>query len=190
MSFQPNHYELLGVSRNVDGNTLRKAFRTLSKTLHPDTTALPKDLAAEKFHEICEAYDLLSDPILRDAYDKSLNQVLESNGEVTRQPIAKNRDSTFTTRTTDVRRPLSGGELFSLLFLGLALFISLFLGIGFAIVQGRALNVQPSWLAFGEVSNENISQHTSDDTITTTEHAVKPAFFNGHRIVVGKSWSI
>ena len=45
------------------------------------------------------------------------------------------------------RRPLSGGEWFALLLLGLALLLSLVLGLGVAGVQGRAWQVSPDWLS-------------------------------------------
>ena len=47
----------------------------------------------------------------------------------------------------DNRRPLSGGELFSLLLLCMALCMSLLLGIGFAVLDGKELQVSPSWLS-------------------------------------------
>ena len=60
--------------RTVDSTTLRRAFCKLSKALHPDTTALPTEEAASKFQEVCEAYELLNDPLLRDAYDAVLGE--------------------------------------------------------------------------------------------------------------------
>ena len=68
----------MGVSSSVDGITLRRAFRRLSKALHPDTTSLPIDEAARKFQQVCEAYELLSDPIRRKAYDDSLAAIRTS----------------------------------------------------------------------------------------------------------------
>ena len=46
----------------------------------------------------------------------------------------------------EVRRPLSGGELFALLLLVVSLLLSLFIAIGSALVQGKELQVRPSWL--------------------------------------------
>ena len=138
------YYELLGVSRSADTATLRSAFRHLSKELHPDTTSLPHEEAAIKFQQICEAYELLNDPLAREQYDLKLYEeekgisesfYFEQSGIIPRKQIGE-------------RRPFSGGELFSLLLLGIALFLSLLLGIGFAILRGRELFVQPSWLVF------------------------------------------
>ncbi len=141
-----SYYELLGVSHSADAVTLRKAFRNLSKALHPDTTSLPADQAARKFQQVCEAYDLLADPICREAYDRS---IAEASSSVT-TPLINHlnlyKPDSRSERSQEVRRPLSGGELFSLFLLGLAIFISLLLGIGFALADGRDLQVRPSWL--------------------------------------------
>ena len=69
MTPSSNCYELLGVSTSANNAELRKAFRQLSKQLHPDTTSLPRDEATRQFQNVCEAYDLLSDPVLRANYD-------------------------------------------------------------------------------------------------------------------------
>mgnify|MGYP001986400337 CR=1 FL=1 len=51
------HYERLGVSPGVDAETLRQAFRSRSKALHPDTTVLPKDEARQAFQKLKESFD-------------------------------------------------------------------------------------------------------------------------------------
>ncbi len=151
---QRNHYEQLGVPSTVDQVSLRKSFRALSKALHPDTTVLPAEEAALKFHKICEAYDCLSDPEKRKAYDarlalKATVTNLHSNSLGIEYSQAKQQ-----TLIEDVRRPLSGGELFSLFLLGLALLFCLGLGVGFAWVRGVDLQVNPSWLQV-EQTNTN-----------------------------------
>ena len=62
-----NPYTLLGVKKGASDDEIRKAFRKLSKTYHPDVNDAPE--AAEKFKEISAAYTLLSDPELRKQYD-------------------------------------------------------------------------------------------------------------------------
>jgi len=62
-------YKVLGVARDVDADALRKAYRKLARRHHPDVN--PGDKAAEdKFKEISEAYDVLSDPAKRRNYDE------------------------------------------------------------------------------------------------------------------------
>jgi DnaJ-class molecular chaperone len=62
-------YQVLGVARDVDAEALRKAYRKLARRHHPDVN--PGDKAAEeRFKEISEAYDVLSDPVKRRNYDE------------------------------------------------------------------------------------------------------------------------
>lgn len=64
-----DYYELLGVERNADAETIKKSYRKLALQYHPDRN--PGDKAAEeKFKEIGHAYDVLSDPEKRAAYDR------------------------------------------------------------------------------------------------------------------------
>ena len=123
-----NCYELLGVSRSVNNADLRKAFRQLSKELHPDTTSLPYENATRQFQSVCEAYDLLSDPVLRANYDISLEKKNNLVSQETGIDSRVNEAGQFS-KTIGVRRPLSGGELFSLLLLISALIFSLLLGL-------------------------------------------------------------
>ena len=60
-------YEVLGVARNASADELQSVYRKLARTYHPD---INKDPGAEdRFKEISEAYDVLSDPELRRRYD-------------------------------------------------------------------------------------------------------------------------
>ena len=64
-----DYYEVLGVDKNADDATIRKAYRQLAKKYHPDMN--PGDKEAEvKFKEASEAYAVLSDPEKRRQYDQ------------------------------------------------------------------------------------------------------------------------
>ena len=64
-----DYYEVLGVSKDVDEATLKKAYRKVAKKYHPDMN--PGDAEAEKkFKEASEAYAILSDPEKRRQYVK------------------------------------------------------------------------------------------------------------------------
>jgi molecular chaperone DnaJ len=64
-----DYYEVLGVNRNADAEEIRKTYRKLAVKFHPDKN--PGDKQAEdKFKELGEAYEALSDPQKRAAYDQ------------------------------------------------------------------------------------------------------------------------
>jgi len=141
-----SHYERLEVSPQADSETLRQAFRRLSKTLHPDTTSRPAVEAARDFQLLRESYDLLADPERRRRYDAQLQQQKQQRLNAP-PPVAPPMPSNNSWNGIGERRPLSGGEWFALLLLGLALLLSLVLGLGVAGVQGRAWQVSPDWLS-------------------------------------------
>ncbi|WP_411869002.1 molecular chaperone DnaJ [Vulcanococcus limneticus] len=63
-----DYYDLLGVSRDADADTLKRAYRRLARQYHPD---INKDPGAEdRFKEIGRAYEVLSDPQTRARYDQ------------------------------------------------------------------------------------------------------------------------
>lgn len=66
---EKDFYKLLGVSQDADASAIKKAYRRLAREFHPD--ANKGDAAAEeRFKEISEAYDVLSDPKRRAEYDE------------------------------------------------------------------------------------------------------------------------
>ena len=73
-----DYYEVLGVPKDADDKQIKSAFRKLAKQYHPD---LNKDKdAPEKFKEVQEAYEVLSDPNKRKTYDQFGHAAFDQNG--------------------------------------------------------------------------------------------------------------
>lgn len=70
MNQKKDYYEILGVSRNATPEEIKKAYRQLVKKWHPDRHQENKQIAEEKFKEIQEAYEVLSDSQKKALYDR------------------------------------------------------------------------------------------------------------------------
>jgi molecular chaperone DnaJ len=68
MARGPDHYKTLGVDRKASADEIKKAYRKLARQYHPDTNKEPE--AEERFKQVSEAYDVLSDPEKRKKYDR------------------------------------------------------------------------------------------------------------------------
>ncbi len=73
-----DYYEVLGVDRSADKDTLKKAFRKLAQKYHPDVNKTPE--AEAVFKEVNEAYQVLSDDQKRAAYDRFGHDGLQGAG--------------------------------------------------------------------------------------------------------------
>ncbi len=66
-----DYYKILGVDKTATGEEIQKSFRQLARKYHPDANPDNKKEAEEKFKEISEAYEVLSDPDKRTTYDRT-----------------------------------------------------------------------------------------------------------------------
>jgi len=66
---QKDYYDILGVDKDASQKEIKKAYRKLAKKYHPDMNKDDPD-TSEKFKEISEAYEILSDPDKRERYDR------------------------------------------------------------------------------------------------------------------------
>jgi curved DNA-binding protein CbpA len=98
-------YKVLGLSRGASQEDVRKAHRKLVREYHPD--ANPEDpRAEERFREIQQAYEVLSNPQKRRKYDKGVHT--SSEGSSSRQrPRASRRTEGETTYTVDLSELLA-----------------------------------------------------------------------------------
>ena len=69
MANKRDYYEVLGVDKNADESTIKKAYYKMAKQYHPDTNPGDK-VAEEKFKEANEAYEVLSDATKKAKYDQ------------------------------------------------------------------------------------------------------------------------
>ncbi|KAF2956170.1 molecular chaperone DnaJ [Marinitoga sp. 38H-ov] len=70
MNQKKDYYKILGVSKDASPEEIKKAYRQLVKKWHPDRHQENKKEAEEKFKEIQEAYEVLSDPQKKSLYDR------------------------------------------------------------------------------------------------------------------------
>ena len=137
------YYAILGITPWASEIDIRRAYRDLSKLYHPDTTQLPKDDAVENFRQINEAYATLSNADRRSAYDRRIQfsrfqYATFDNGVKSQNQTPKNLQ-TADDDGLPTERPLSGGELFSLLLIGATLVACLVLVVLVALLRGDRL---------------------------------------------------
>ena len=76
-----DYYKILGVARDADDNTIRKAFKKLTLKYHPDKNLDNKEEAEKKFMKIANAYEVLSDTDKRKIYDVQGEEGLKKSGQ-------------------------------------------------------------------------------------------------------------
>src|SRR5687767_8728101 len=74
-----DYYEVLGVQRGASEGDIKRAFRRLARELHPDANQ-DDPHAEEKFKELAEAYEVLSDAERRGVYDRYGHEGLRGGG--------------------------------------------------------------------------------------------------------------
>ena len=76
--YEKDYYAILGVAKDADGDSIKKRYRQLARELHPDKTKGDKKLE-DRFKEVSEAYDILSDSKKRAEYDQA-RELFKSGG--------------------------------------------------------------------------------------------------------------
>ena len=171
----PTYYELLRTPPTASLQQLRQAFRQLSKSYHPDTTTLPAPVAEQAFQQLQRAYAVLSDPQARQLYDERLRLSRFPPSAAGRPAPAAAVSSGGA--PVSLRRALSGGEWFALLLLGVALVLSLVLGIGVAWARGAEMVRWPSWWADlhpQAIAQDGVAPAQERPETTPADHAPPP----------------
>ena len=116
------YYDLMNLHPSASTIVIRRTYRQLSKEYHPDTTKLPANIATAKFQKLNEAYATLSSPEKRSLYDLKIGY---SRLNVIQAPSWSEPDREKWSRTAyldPTDRPLSSGEIFVLVLLGLTFY--------------------------------------------------------------------
>ena len=131
-----SYYGLMKLHPSASNIAIRRAYRQLSKEYHPDTTKLPPSVATAKFQRLNEAYAVLSSPEKRSLYDLKIGY---SRLNVIQAPSWSESNSQEYSRTAyldPTDRPLSSGEVFVLVLLGLTFIGCLLLVMTVAYLRG------------------------------------------------------
>uniref|UniRef100_A0A8D0BWZ2 J domain-containing protein n=1 Tax=Salvator merianae TaxID=96440 RepID=A0A8D0BWZ2_SALMN len=106
-----DYYEALGVPRNASPEDIKKAYRKKALQWHPDKNPDNKELAEQKFKEIAEAYEVLSDKSKREVYDRYGKEGVMGAGGPSGSRAHPGQEFTFTFRSAhDVFREFFGGR--------------------------------------------------------------------------------
>ncbi|KAI9131811.1 J domain-containing protein [Acaryochloris sp. CCMEE 5410] len=139
MSMDSNFYQLLDLSPGASSDEIHDAYRRKSKVYHPDTTALPKETAIQKFQQLNDAYSVLSSPELRKSYDYRLGV---SPAKYTSVQKVRSSDNPVASSQVQIQeRPLSSGELVALLILCITFLGCLILAVVLGFARGEMMFV-------------------------------------------------
>src|SRR3989344_8709893 len=80
MAAKSDYYDILGVTKSASADEIKKAYRKQALEWHPDRHKDDKEAAEKRFKEINEAYQILSDPQKKQAYDQFGHQAFSPGG--------------------------------------------------------------------------------------------------------------
>lgn len=92
MAEQIDYYETLQISPNADPDTVHRLFRILAQRFHPDNQATGDP---EQFRRLTEAYEVLSDPVRRAAYDVNHDQQRRERSQLLAEMVRVQTDVEF-----------------------------------------------------------------------------------------------
>ena len=75
-----DYYEILGIAKDSDERTIKKAYRKLARKHHPDASKESPEIAEKKFKEISEAYEVLADEDKKSRYDRFGHKGVDFDG--------------------------------------------------------------------------------------------------------------
>ena len=114
MAAKRDYYEILGVSRNASQEEIKKAYRKLARKYHPDICKKPE--CEEKFKEINEAYQVLSDPEKRKLYDQYGHAAFEMGGATPQEGQGWTNFAEFENLDEFIKSFFRSGSIFEKIF--------------------------------------------------------------------------
>jgi curved DNA-binding protein CbpA len=161
--FAHSYYAILGLHPSASVIEIRQAYRELSKRYHPDTTELSAEVATAQFRRLNEAYGILSNPERRSLYDLKIGysrwyvlQDPHQNAATSASSNASLAQGSKLAYLDASDRPLSAGEIFALLTMGITFLGCLILVVCIAILRGDSL-IPPTALPQENLPRPNIS---------------------------------
>ncbi|WP_066345369.1 J domain-containing protein [Geminocystis sp. NIES-3708] len=140
--FANTHYGLFNLHPSASAMDIRRSYRELSKLYHPDTTNLPLEEAKQQFQKLNEAYGILANPEKRSLYDLQIGysrwNVIQSSYDLS-MSLSEEEEGMTSTYLDPTERPLSGGELFALLLMGITIISCLLLAITLAWLRSSII---------------------------------------------------
>jgi len=102
-------YDVLGVDRTIDGESLKQIYKSLAREWHPDRhQGAAREKAEERFQEISEAFQTLSNPVSRKMYDDEIDAA--KTKEAAAAAAKRFRAATWNTEVPDVRARLRNAK--------------------------------------------------------------------------------
>ena len=130
------HYDVMELHPSASSIAIRRAYRQLSKKYHPDTTVMSSTIATAKFQRLNEAYAVLSSPGKRSLYDLKIGYSRLNVIQAPKWTEADPQQYSKTAFLDPTDRPLSSGEIFVLVLLGLTFVGCLLLVLVIAYLRG------------------------------------------------------
>lgn len=163
----PNHYNLLGVTRESNPLEIKRAYKKLSLQLHPDKNPSPD--ATDQFDRVKQAYDVLMDLELRDVYNKFGKEGIAANKRFNENQFLMEVAVFYVSWAVMAFLLTMGkksGQAREWVFTGMIVMLVLEV-----VVMTSQSNSIPSWL----------SPTLTENDLVRIMHSVFPAFMNGCR---------
>ncbi len=170
-----NYYEILYLSKNATQTEIKRSYKKLVKKYHPDLYSGDKTFAEQKIKQINEAYDILSNPKKKFAYDETFNQSFEpytypTNENSVYQSNVQKAESAFTNFMVDKLNHLTIKHQIQIFFFIFAITLTLFLINFFQVKYYLTSHSENNTINHSSVSNTTNSSFSNNSTENTMQN--------------------